>query len=141
MLLLYIHWHIAADPSNYKKWYHQEWDISKLYKHHFFHIWRYLALVINIAFFHIGRSSSETLLVAANSTACDGTGSNIRTLEHVQVIITLHHRHRGHVSIELISPSSTRTRLLKTRRNDKSTKGLKVGHVGCFRSVKLLRTS
>eukprot|EP00111_Clytia_hemisphaerica_P007554 TCONS_00021941-protein len=68
---------------------------------------------------------SGTLLTSSNATACEGSNSAVKTLEHVQVIITLRHRHRGHVSIELISPSGTRTRLLKTRRNDKSTKGLK----------------
>merc|ERR1711962_225048 len=69
--------------------------------------------------------SSGTLLVAMNTTACAETASNIRAIEHVQVVLSLNHRRRGHVSIELISPSGTRTQLLKTRRNDRSTKGLK----------------
>ena len=77
-------------------------------------------------FFQRDIPTSGILLTSSNSTGCEGTNSAIKSLEHVQVIITLKHRHRGHVSIELISPSGTRTRLLKTRRNDRSTKGLKV---------------
>ena len=69
---------------------------------------------------------SGTVMVAMNSSACSSTDSEIKSLEHVQVVLSLKHRHRGHLNVELISPSGTRTQLLKTRRNDKSTKGLKV---------------
>ena len=73
-----------------------------------------------------GIPSAGTVAVAMNTTACSDTLSEIKTLEHVQVVLSLKHRHRGHLSVELISPSGTRTQMLKTRRNDKSTKGLKV---------------
>lgn len=69
--------------------------------------------------------SGGTVLIAMNVSACADTNSEVKSLEHVQVVLSLKHRHRGRVSIELISPSGTRTQLLKTRRNDKSTKGLK----------------
>ncbi|XP_012557310.1 uncharacterized protein LOC100202203 isoform X1 [Hydra vulgaris] len=72
-----------------------------------------------------GIPSAGTIAVAINTTACSDTLSEIKTLEHVQVVLSLKHRHRGHLSVELISPSGTRTQMLKTRRNDKSTKGLK----------------
>ena len=61
-----------------------------------------------------------------NASSCADTLSEIKTVEHVQVVLSLKHRNRGHLSIELISPAGTRTQLLKTRRNDKSNKGLKV---------------
>ena len=72
---------------------------------------------------------SGTLLVPTNATACTDTASEVRSLEHVQLVMSLKHRHRGHLSIELISPSGTRSQILKTRRNDHSNKGLKVRHV------------
>eukprot|EP00794_Sanderia_malayensis_P000162 gene162-774_t len=68
---------------------------------------------------------SGTVLVSSNATACSDTDSEVRTLEHVQLVMSLKHRHRGHLSIELISPSGTRSQILKTRRNDHSNKGLK----------------
>lgn len=69
-----------------------------------------------------------------NASSCADTLSEIKTVEHVQVVLSLKHRNRGHLSIELISPAGTRTQLLKTRRNDKSNKGLKVRltRVTCF---------
>ena len=70
--------------------------------------------------------SSGSLILSANSSACARTESEVRRLEHVQVMMSLKHRHRGLLSIALISPSGTRSQLLTTRRNDHSTKGLKV---------------
>ena len=44
----------------------------------------------------------------------------------MQLNVTLQHRHRGDLSITLISPSGTRSQLLTTRRNDHSARGIKV---------------
>lgn len=70
--------------------------------------------------------NSGSLLLSANTSSCSSTPSEIRRLEHVQINITLHHRHRGDLSITLISPSGTRSKMLTTRRNDHSPLGLKV---------------
>lgn len=69
---------------------------------------------------------SGSLILSANTSACSSTASEIKKLEHVQINITLKHRHRGDLSITLISPSGTRSKLLATRRNDHSARGLKV---------------
>lgn len=49
----------------------------------------------------------------------------ITKLEHVTVTITLKHRSRGDLSIELLSPNGTKSKLLHTRHNDDSKNGLK----------------
>ncbi|XP_068698846.1 uncharacterized protein [Montipora foliosa] len=69
--------------------------------------------------------ASGSLALSANTSACSSTSSEIRKLEHVQINVTLRHRHRGDLSITLISPSGTRSKLLATRRNDHSARGLK----------------
>lgn len=69
--------------------------------------------------------ASGSLALSANTSACSSTSSEIRKLEHVQINVTLKHRHRGDLSITLISPSGTRSKLLATRRNDHSARGLK----------------
>jgi len=70
--------------------------------------------------------ASGSLILSANTSACSSTASEIKRLEHVQLNVTLQHRHRGDISITLISPSGTRSKLLTTRRNDHSARGLKV---------------
>ena len=70
--------------------------------------------------------NSGSLLLSANTSSCSSTPSEIRRLEHVQINVTLQHRHRGDLSITLISPSGTRSKMLTTRRNDHSALGLKV---------------
>ncbi|KAL9969268.1 hypothetical protein ACROYT_G021464 [Oculina patagonica] len=69
--------------------------------------------------------ASGSLILSANTSACSSTASEIRRVEHVQLNVTLQHRHRGDISITLISPSGTRSKLLTTRRNDHSARGLK----------------
>ncbi|KAK3727211.1 hypothetical protein QZH41_007718 [Actinostola sp. cb2023] len=69
--------------------------------------------------------SSGSLIISANTSSCAGSTSHVHKLEHVQVVVTLKHRRRGDLSIILISPSGTRSQLLKTRRNDNSSDGLK----------------
>ena len=49
----------------------------------------------------------------------------IKRLEHVVVTVTLKHRNRGDLSIELFSPNGTKSKLLHRRHNDDSKNGLK----------------
>jgi len=51
--------------------------------------------------------------------------NGIDALEHAVVNVTLKHRCRGHLNIDLISPSGTISHLLHLRPNDNSDKGLK----------------
>ena len=69
---------------------------------------------------------SGSLILSAKTLACAHTESQVSKLEHVQLVLSLKHRHRGDLSITLISPSGTRSQLLTTRRNDHSSRGLKV---------------
>ncbi|KAK3729636.1 hypothetical protein QZH41_020664 [Actinostola sp. cb2023] len=71
----------------------------------------------------IKRDAEMTLTLIAD--ACKGSENHITKLEHIQVVITLGHRRRGCLSIEIDSPSKTNSRLLSIRPNDASTKGVK----------------
>ena len=51
--------------------------------------------------------------------------SAVHHLEHVQVKVTLKHRCRGHLTIKLVSPHGTVSKLLHLRPNDNSPNGLK----------------
>ena len=50
-------------------------------------------------------------------------GCKVESLEHVEVVVSVEHPRRGELEVVLISPSSTRTRLLGTRPKDTSTNG------------------
>ena len=50
--------------------------------------------------------------------------SNVRSLEHVQVVVTLSASQRGKVELSLTSPSGTRQILLARRHVDVSSQGL-----------------
>lgn len=52
--------------------------------------------------------------------------NKIKKLEHVQIKVSLDHICRGRVDMILISPSGTKSQILKPRPLDKSTKGIKV---------------
>jgi len=56
-------------------------------------------------------------------TVFDVSECEIDSLEHVQVIINVEHHNRGAIEVVLVSPSSTKTRLLAPRPNDISEKG------------------
>jgi len=55
---------------------------------------------------------------------CAATSDVVRSLEHVQVIVTLSASQRGKVELSLTSPSGTRQILLARRRADVSAQGL-----------------
>lgn len=55
----------------------------------------------------------------------DKCKNGIKKLEHVVVDVTLQHRRRGDLSIDLISPSGTVSHLLRSRIYDMSSSGLK----------------
>jgi subtilisin-like proprotein convertase family protein len=57
------------------------------------------------------------------SNGCMGKTNSIARLEHVRVYITLSHPRRGTLSITLISPSGTKSELLKERDRDIASKG------------------
>lgn len=66
---------------------------------------------------------SGTLTVTLESNGCAKKPNCVTSLEHVRVYITLDHDRRGAVTITLISPSGTKSELLKERRQDYSNKG------------------
>ncbi|KAJ8347151.1 hypothetical protein SKAU_G00285520 [Synaphobranchus kaupii] len=66
------------------------------------------------------------LRVVYKATGCDLRPlHHVSFLEHVVVKVTITHPHRGHLSINLISPSGTKSRLLSNRPFDQSADGLK----------------
>lgn len=54
-----------------------------------------------------------------------GTKNEITKLEHIQAVITLQHRKRGVLSINIGAPTNTQSQLLSIRPHDMSTKGVK----------------
>ncbi|EDO40864.1 predicted protein, partial [Nematostella vectensis] len=71
----------------------------------------------------IKRNKEVVLRVRTNG--CEGSENAIKRLEHVQAIITLAHRKRGVLSIDIRSPRKTASRLLSTRPLDESASGIK----------------
>ncbi|XP_019896932.2 neuroendocrine convertase 1 isoform X2 [Esox lucius] len=69
--------------------------------------------------------SGGEVCVTIQSAGCDGMDSEVNTLEHVQVKMSLSSVCRGDLSITLVSPAGTVSMLLGTRRNDASTAGLR----------------
>uniref|UniRef100_A0A8C6WX26 Furin (paired basic amino acid cleaving enzyme) a n=1 Tax=Neogobius melanostomus TaxID=47308 RepID=A0A8C6WX26_9GOBI len=55
--------------------------------------------------------------------ACFGSGSHVKSLEHVQARLTLSYNRRGNLAIHLISPAGTRSTLLHPRPHDYSSEG------------------
>ncbi|KAI1885548.1 hypothetical protein AGOR_G00204920 [Albula goreensis] len=70
-------------------------------------------------------SPGGVVSVHIQSHGCRGTDNAINSLEHVQVTASITSVCRGDLSVDLISPSDTRSQLLGTRRNDASTAGLR----------------
>ncbi|BFY97111.1 hypothetical protein BsWGS_00151 [Bradybaena similaris] len=54
---------------------------------------------------------------------CTGTENEVNFLEHIQVIVTIDHTIRGHIYVEIESPSGTITPLMLERKNDDSAAG------------------
>ncbi|KAF3691566.1 PC3-like endoprotease variant B [Channa argus] len=77
--------------------------------------------------FHPTRILSQggSVTVKILSEACHGRATEINTLEHVQVRMSISAVCRGDLSISLESPGGTVSLLLGTRPNDDSTAGLK----------------
>uniref|UniRef100_F7ASZ3 Proprotein convertase subtilisin/kexin type 4 n=1 Tax=Monodelphis domestica TaxID=13616 RepID=F7ASZ3_MONDO len=63
--------------------------------------------------------------VSHNVSACHGEGSQIRSLEHVQVQLSLTYSRRGDLEITLTSPRGTRSTLVAVRPFDASSQGYK----------------
>ena len=64
----------------------------------------------------------------APTVACENTVAKIDRVEHVVLTVSFVHRRRGDVSIDLISPSNTRSEMLSTRKYDDSDEGLDEWH-------------
>lgn len=64
------------------------------------------------------------MTIQFKTDACLGTEKQITKLEHVVLKISLIHRRRGDLSIDLISPSGTKSPILSTRKYDNSDEGL-----------------
>ncbi|KAF0987894.1 hypothetical protein HZS_2518 [Henneguya salminicola] len=81
----------------------------------------------------------SSLLLTDNITKCYENGEpiediSIQKLEHVQLVISITHVCRGRLTIQLISPSGTRSVLLKPRQKDSSSHGI---HEWVFTSLHL----
>ncbi|KAK6326023.1 hypothetical protein J4Q44_G00016670 [Coregonus suidteri] len=69
--------------------------------------------------------SGGEVSVNIQSAGCLGTDTEVNTLEHVQVKVSLSSVCRGDLSIALVSPAGTVSLLLATRSNDASAAGLR----------------
>nr|XP_029498237.1 PC3-like endoprotease variant B [Oncorhynchus nerka] len=69
--------------------------------------------------------SGGEVSVNIQSAGCLGTDTEVNTLEHVQVKVSLSSVCRGDLSIALASPAGTVSLLLATRSNDDSAAGLR----------------
>ncbi|XP_066558711.1 PC3-like endoprotease variant B [Amia ocellicauda] len=70
-------------------------------------------------------SPGGVVSVHIHAEACQGTENAINVLEHVQPVVSITSVCRGDLTIDLISPFGTKSRLLGTRHNDISGAGLK----------------
>lgn len=62
--------------------------------------------------------SREKLVIDIDTRACKGSRNYVRYLEHTHIVISLAHASRGAVSIDLVSPMGTRSRVLGRRKGD-----------------------
>ncbi|XP_033860091.2 PC3-like endoprotease variant B [Acipenser ruthenus] len=70
-------------------------------------------------------SPGGSVEVYIHTEACRGGENAINVLEHVQPVVSITSVCRGDLSIDLLSPFGTKSRLLETRHNDYSGAGLK----------------
>jgi len=71
-------------------------------------------------------STGNALEISIPTDACKGTKNQVKYVEHVQVFLTIEASRRGDVTIDLISPSDTKSMLLSRRSaDDDSTTGFK----------------
>eukprot|EP00794_Sanderia_malayensis_P000325 gene325-957_t len=67
----------------------------------------------------------NSLYINIPTCACKGvSNAEITKLEHVVLTVSFVHKKRGDVSIDLFSPSKTRSQMLSTRKYDDSDEGL-----------------
>jgi len=70
----------------------------------------------------LGPNSAADLVIQTDG--CADTSDVVRSLEHVQIVVTLSASQRGKVELSLTSPSGTRQILLARRHVDVSAQGL-----------------
>ncbi|XP_067884680.1 PC3-like endoprotease variant B [Heterodontus francisci] len=68
--------------------------------------------------------AGDSVKLNLTTSACEGTPRAINTLEHVQAVVSITSVCRGDLSVDLISPFGTQSRLLGMRRFDVSRAGL-----------------
>uniref|UniRef100_A0A7E4VES7 P/Homo B domain-containing protein n=1 Tax=Panagrellus redivivus TaxID=6233 RepID=A0A7E4VES7_PANRE len=68
-------------------------------------------------------SSNFDTIITFETDACKGLSNEINFLEHVQLVADIDHQRRGNLALWLVSPSGTKTRLLKPRPKDTSNAG------------------
>ncbi|NXG73189.1 PCSK4 convertase, partial [Baryphthengus martii] len=74
---------------------------------------------------HAPRSIGSKLTISTNITSCSGRTKRIRSLEHVQVQLSLSYSRRGDLEITLTSPMGTKSTLVTVRPYDTSRQGYK----------------
>lgn len=62
-----------------------------------------------------GRKIGSKLSVSKNVSSCTGRAKHIRSLEHVQVRVSLSYSRRGDLAISLTSPMATKSTLVAVR--------------------------
>lgn len=61
---------------------------------------------------------NNSLYLAIDTEACQGTETQVNYIEHVQAVITLNSTRRGDVTLHLVSPMGTKSMILSRRPND-----------------------
>ncbi|XP_010219180.1 PREDICTED: proprotein convertase subtilisin/kexin type 4, partial [Tinamus guttatus] len=74
---------------------------------------------------HTPRDIGSKLSVSVNASSCSGRTEGIRSLEHVQVQLSLSYSRRGDLAIALSSPMGTTSTLVAVRPYDTSQEGYK----------------
>lgn len=69
--------------------------------------------------------SQGKVLLKLNTDACKGTPDFVKKLEHVQVVLSVIHRRRGDITVDITSPQGTESQLMSRRSQDDSTRGLR----------------
>uniref|UniRef100_A0A8C6YKL6 Proprotein convertase subtilisin/kexin type 4 n=1 Tax=Nothoprocta perdicaria TaxID=30464 RepID=A0A8C6YKL6_NOTPE len=74
---------------------------------------------------HTPRDIGSKLSISVNASSCSGRTKGIRSLEHVQVQLSLSYSRRGDLAITLSSPMGTTSTLVAVRPYDTSQEGYK----------------
>uniref|UniRef100_A0A8C9FIU1 Proprotein convertase subtilisin/kexin type 4 n=1 Tax=Pavo cristatus TaxID=9049 RepID=A0A8C9FIU1_PAVCR len=74
---------------------------------------------------HAPRNIGSKLSVSADTSSCSGRTGSIRSLEHVQVQLSLSYSRRGDLQVALRSPMGTTSTLVTVRPYDTSQQGYK----------------